>query len=106
MSFASRRTRTGAQIDCTARTRVLPVPAADAIMDENGHVRPCAMRSTHNPSNLPCYFHGRDSWSGQRKHDTLRIQRVHGLVDRLVESFSISKGVMREMMRLEVRQTT
>ena len=60
------------------------------------------MRSAHNPCNLPCYFHGRDSWSGQRKRHTLRIQRVHGLVDRLVESVSISKGLMREMMRLEV----
>ena len=47
-------------------------------------------------------FRGRDSWSGQRKHHTLRIQRVHGLVDRLVECVSISIGVMREMVRLEV----
>ena len=44
----------------------------------------------------------RDSWSGQRKHHTLGIQRVHGVVDRLVECVSISKGVMGEMMRLEV----
>ena len=43
-------------------------------------------------------FLSRDSWSGQRKHHTLRIQRIHGLVDRLVESVSISKGLMREMM--------
>src|SRR5271166_3118613 len=44
----------------------------------------------------------RDSWSGQRKRHTLRIQRIHGLVDRLVESVSIGKGLMREMMGLEV----
>ena len=44
----------------------------------------------------------RDSWSGQRKRPTLGIQRLHGLVDRLIESDGISKGVMREMMRLEV----
>ena len=48
------------------------------------------------------YFRGRDSWFGQRKHHTLCIQRVHGLVDRLVESVTISKGLMREMMRFEV----
>ena len=65
------------------------------------------MRSAHNPCNLPCYFHGRDSWFGQRKHDTLgiqcvHIQCVHGLVDRPVEFVSISEGLMCEMMRLEV----
>jgi hypothetical protein len=60
------------------------------------------MRSAHSPCNLPCYFRGRDSWSGQRKHRALGIQRVHGLVDRLVECVSISIGVMREMVRLEV----
>ena len=43
---------------------------------------------------------GRDSWFGQRKHHTLGVQRVHGLVDRAV--VSISKGLMCEMMRLEV----
>ena len=39
---------------------------------------------------------------GQRKRHALGVQRVHGLVDRLVERVRISKGLMREMMGLEV----
>ena len=60
------------------------------------------MRSAHNLGNPPCYFHGRDSWFDQRKHRTLYVEFLHGVVDRLVERVNVGKGLMRQVMRLEV----
>src|SRR5208283_5951357 len=44
----------------------------------------------------------RDSLFGQRKSDAFGVQRADGLVDCPVEGANVNKGLMRQMMRLEV----
>ena len=38
----------------------------------------------------------------QRKHRTLYVEFLHGVVDRPVERVNVGKGLMRQVMRLEV----
>src|SRR5271166_6571880 len=44
----------------------------------------------------------RDSWFDQRKDDALSVQLLHGLVNRVVERFGVGKGLMRQVVRLEI----
>ena len=44
----------------------------------------------------------RDSWFDQRKHRALLVEFIHGVVDRLVERVNAGKGLMSQVIRLEV----
>jgi hypothetical protein len=44
----------------------------------------------------------RDSWFDQRKDDALSVQLLHGLVNRVAERFGVGKGLMRQVVRLEI----
>ena len=48
------------------------------------------------------YFHGRDSWFGQRKRRALCIEFVHGVADRPVQRVNVGKCLMCQVMRREV----
>ena len=60
------------------------------------------MRSAHNPCNLPCYFHGRDSWRGQRIRDALAVEIDDGVMDGLVEGGDVGEGLVGEVMGLKI----
>ena len=60
------------------------------------------MRSAHNPCNLPCYFHGRDSPAIQRIAVSGRIQVGDGVMDGTVEAVEVDEGSMRKVARFQV----
>jgi len=48
------------------------------------------------------YFHGRDSWHGERIGDALAVEIDDGVMDGLVEGGEVYEGLVGEVMGLEI----
>src|SRR5271166_153636 len=75
-----------------APTDFVPAGWQNALRDDRGRLRRSLWETALS----------RDSWFDQRKDDALSVQLLHGLVNRVVERFGVGKGLMRQVVRLEI----